>query len=356
MPRHTNKGIATHKYYDTTIVNNELFAVPAVINDTRGQHIIETPEDWEMSVVRFDINTSLIPPSTIPMSPGAVLGVPSASLLSFTMVFGGVDFQTFLLNDTLGQIFGISKLLDEINACLLSTFTAIIGAPAETTPPFLSYDSATQLITMYYEGAYATVGDIELWSNTPMREKLIALPIVEFAGFNQPNGKDFRYSFTSGARKNANLLVAGVRAEYPVGTNSIPDPMFYVPQEAIVISSWNTARSIKLISSSLPIVAQAEPNNFNITQQGGFSTSSTQTISDFLLSNVDNPIADRLSIEYLPTAEYRMISLGGREPIVRIQIQAFFTTLTGEILPILLPPNGIFGVKILFRKRTLEEH
>ena len=348
--------MTTHKYYDSTVVNNELFAVSATINDIRGQHIIEYPEDWEMSVVRFDINTSLIPPSSIPMSAGAILGTPSPSLLSFTMVFAGTDFQTFLLDDTLGEIFGISKLLDEMNICLLTVFGSIVGAPIETTPPMLVYESATQLITMYYEGAYATVGDIELWSNTPMREKLVALPIVEFAGFNQLNGKDFRYSFTSGARKNAPLLIAGVRNEYPVETNTIIDPMMYVPQEAVVISSWNTARSIKLISSSLPIIAQSEPNNFNISQQGGFSSTSTQTISDFLLSNVDNPIADRLSIEYLPTAEYRMISLGGREPIIRIQIQAFFTTLTGQILPIMLPPNGIFGVKLMFRRRELEIH
>lgn len=336
-------------YYDGTVVNNELFALPATINDTRGQHIIEVPEDWEMAVVRFDIDTTLIPISTIPMAPGAVLGVASPSLLSFTMRYLGVDSLIFVQNDTLGEIFSFSQLLDQMNTTLATLFAALAPPPAQTDAPFLSYDSTTQLITMFFDGAWRTAGTIELWSNTATHDKLIGLPTT-FAGFNQANGKDFRYLFTDGNVRNAPTLSAGRRAGFPVATDAINDPMMFSQQEAVTISNWNTTRSIRLLTTSLPIIAQIEPSFSNITQQSGFSSASSQTISDFLLSNTDNPLSDRLSIEYLPTAEYRMISLMGREAIRRVQIQAVFTMLDGEERPILLAPNAIFSCKLLFRR------
>jgi hypothetical protein len=338
-------------YYDGTVINNETFAVPASINDIRGQHIIETPEDWEMSVVRFDIDMTLVPPSTIQMLPGAVLGVLSPSLLSFTMRYNGVDFISFVQNNTLGEIFGFDKLLDEMNVCIAGLFAGLAPPPVETNPPILAYNPITQLITMYFDHAWNTTGSIELWSNALTREKLLALPITTFSGFNQTNGKDFRYSFTSGNVRNADSLVAAKRSNYPLSTNLIPDPMLYSSQEAITIANWNTTRSIKLLTTSLPIISQLEPQFSNITQQTAFSSASSQTISDFLLSNTDNPISDRISVEYLPLSEYRMISLMGKESIRRIQIQAVFTSLSGIQLPILLPPNGIFSCKLLFRRR-----
>jgi hypothetical protein len=51
-----------------------------------------------------------------------------------------------------------------------------------------------------------------------------------------------------------------------------------------------------------------------------------------------------------------MVSLGGKEAIKRVQISAFYTDLKGDERPVLLPPNGIFSVKLMFRRRTKEIH
>jgi hypothetical protein len=344
--------MTSHVYYDTTIVNDKEFPIPASINDIRGETIIFHPESWEMSVVRFDINTSLIPATTIPMEPGAILGVGSPSLLTFTMVLGGVPIVKPVDNDSLGNLFGIQKLIDEMNLAVAGIYGAL-GAPIPTTPPVFYYDTNKRRIQMYFEDLWAN-DTIEFYCNTTCRQYLFGLPAT-FIGFQQPDGKDFRLSFQGNA-KNADRLIVGAREGYPVITNGIPDPMFFTEQEADVISSWNTTRSIKLTSATLPIVAENEQSNFRASQQGGFSDKSSQVISDFLLSNNDNPITDRISLEYLPTAEYRMISLGGKEGIKRVQISAFFTDLSGVEKPVLLPPNGIFSVKLMFRRRTKEIH
>ena len=57
--------MTSHIYYDTTIVNDKQFPIPATINDIRGETVVFHPESWEMSVVRFDINTQLIQASQI---------------------------------------------------------------------------------------------------------------------------------------------------------------------------------------------------------------------------------------------------------------------------------------------------
>ena len=56
-------------------------------------------------------------------------------------------------------------------------------------------------------------------------------------------------------------------------------------------------------------------------------------------------------MEYLPTAEYRMIQLGGREPIMRVNLQAWWTDFSGNSYPIELSESGSFSAKVLFRKK-----
>jgi hypothetical protein len=210
--------MTSHVYYDTTIVNDKVFPIPAAINDIRGETIVFHPESWEMSVVRFDINTQLIPATTIEMEPGAVQGVNSPSLLTFTMVLGGVPIIKPVQNDSLGNLFGIQKLIDEMNLAINGVYGALT-LPVPTTPPVLYYDSVRQRIQMYFEDTWAA-DTIEFYCNTACRQFLFGLP-AEFKGFSQPDGKDFRISFQGNA-KNASTF----RDNFPVATNGIPDPMF----------------------------------------------------------------------------------------------------------------------------------
>jgi hypothetical protein len=74
-------------------------------------------------------------------------------------------------------------------------------------------------------------------------------------------------------------------------------------------------------------------------------------ITDFILPQDQNPMEAHSRIEYLPTAEYRMISLGGREAIYQVTLQAWWTSYTGAAYQIQLPPNGVFSAKIMFRRK-----
>jgi hypothetical protein len=71
-------------YYNGAIINESNQPIIAEINDIRAQALIETPELWDMSVVRFDINSLFLPFAKAPMVTPAVPGVYK-SLLQVNM-------------------------------------------------------------------------------------------------------------------------------------------------------------------------------------------------------------------------------------------------------------------------------
>lgn len=342
-------------YYNASVRNNENFLIPISINDIRAESIIDVPEDWEMSVVRFNISSHSIPVTTIQMLPFAQEGIPCPSILTFTLRFNSVDYQGNVLLDTFRPNAGVAlinqatSLLDAMNDCIQLLFSSIVGTPSVTIPPKFAYDPDTELITMYYQQNYVAIGDVELYSNLQTNDYLTTLPI-DFIGFDQPNGKDVKYLFGTGSAKIAPNRVSNVRAGFPHITNGILDPMFYVSQEAMVMASWSNIINIYLTTQNIPIISEYVPKSIN-SSDVNFSSSFQNIISDFVLSPSENPIKDRVKIEYLPTAEYRMMSLRGREPLKRIQIQAWYTIESGDTLPILLRPGAFFSCKLLFRKK-----
>ncbi len=342
-------------YYNAVVRNNTNFLLPISINDIRSEPIIVNPIDWNMSIVRFNISTHSIPVTTIQMLPFAQEGIPSPSILTFTLRFNSVDYQGNVLLDTFRPNTGVAlinqatSLLDAMNDCIALLFSSIVGVPSVTTPPQFVYDPSTEIITMYYEENYVLVGDVELFSTVQTNNYLTTIPI-EFIGFDKPNGKDVKYLFTTGSTKTAPNKISGTRIGFPYLTNQIPDPMYYVSQEVMAMSSWSNIINIFLTSENIPLQAESVPKSINSTDSN-YSSTYQNIISDFVLSPSVNPIQDRISIQYLPTAEYRMISLKGNEDLNRIQIQAWYTIESGDVLPILLRPGSFFTCKIMFRKK-----
>lgn len=343
-------------YYNASIYNDTDTPKPVGIIDTRGSSIIDIPDEWEMSVVRFDAtNLHLIPIGCIYMQPGAVQNVLSPSYLSFTMTYLGVDYREYVLFDRyipeydMGSIKSYQELLNRMNVCIALIFSLLPPGPSVTTPPVLVYDPITQLISFYFEENWTLVSDVLLYGNISTHDLLFSMPII-IGGFNQINGKDVQFDFNNGYIKSGPSLVGAKRDNFPYITNSIPDPMLYMSQEALSISSWGNIRSIYLTSSTLPIYSDLIPLSSNIGAST-YSDNNINMISDYIFDINSNPFSDRIKIEYLPSSEYRMLSLRGKESIKRIHIDVYFTLPNGRNIPLLIEPNASFNIKLMFRKK-----
>jgi hypothetical protein len=63
----------------------------------------------------------------------------------------------------------------------------------------------------------------------------------------------------------------------------------------------------------------------------------------------------RPNILYVPSGQYRYITLQGNQPLNQIDINIFYQLKTGELIPFMLTNGGTASIKILFEKVVLGE-
>jgi hypothetical protein len=328
-------------YYNATVVNNTAGPLPAVVNDTRAQAIIHVPERWELSIVRFDVDTSLIPVSKLPMRP------ESTELTDLSITF--VDENTSqIVGPTYGVSFtlGLETSMQAVVDCINSAFRdySSLSGTKPSDAPYVWYNAELELLQIFAPSSW--VGSpIAIFVNKTMHRYLRGLPFIYYG---QPDGRDFRLAIESSWQ-----AAESVRPGFPA---AIQQPyasagLIYKTQEAKTLSSWSAARSIYLTTDSFPVQSESIPNSVLLSNRGSVSSSSIPIVTDFIFPTDGNPAADRDRLEYLPTAEYRMIQLGGREPVMRVNLQAWWTDFAGNSYPIQLSEQGSFSAKVLFRKR-----
>ena len=81
--------------------------------------------------------------------------------------------------------------------------------------------------------------------------------------------------------------------------------------------------------------------------QAGF----TNLLTDYNVTGLPEEVLS--SIEYVPSAEYRMGNLIGHGPIQAIDVQVFWRLrLTGQLVTLYVPNNASMSLKVMFRRKT----
>lgn len=331
-------------YYNATVVNNTNGPLPAVCNDTRSQALIHVPERWDMSIVRFDVDTSLIPIAKLPMDASApATGFTQLTVTLVDTVSSQIVGPTPGISFTNGLETSMQAVVDSLNSSFRD-YANLTSVTKPTDPPYIWFNAEQELLQIFAPSSWIG-SDIEIYVNKAMRRYLRGLP---FETTNLPNGRDFRLLIESSWQAAANDrpgFPAAIQQPYAAAG------LIYKTQEAKLLSSWSAARSIYLTTDSFPVSSESIPNSVLLSNRGSVSSSSIPIVTDFIFSTDGTPAADRDRMEYLPTAEYRMIQLGGREPIMRVNLQAWWTDFSGNSYPIELSESGSFSAKVLFRKK-----
>lgn len=334
-------------YYNCTLVNNTENRVAAEINDSRSMPIVQVPEDWEMSIVRFDIDSLLLPIALFPMGTG-----PNTQL-SMTFRSSGVDYGPFYVQslEPTGFVQSIALGTEMINDTIKNAWP-LIGGSRPQFPPRFVWDPITQLFRLYFSADYLTTyNDFTIYVSDVFYKYMYAFPAI-IIGPNEPLHKDvmlftWNPEFVNAAATNRVGLPMALQSPgyYPAGN------LVYLEQSAKSISNWAAVRTIYVTTSSLPSYQESIPGNVGYGQNSQTTTNSLAMVTDFVIPQDQNPMEAHNRIEYLPTAEYRMISLGGRSPLYRVELKAWWTSFSGGQYPIILPPNGVFAAKLMFRRK-----
>ncbi|NBP02241.1 MAG: hypothetical protein EBU90_19385 [Proteobacteria bacterium] len=382
----TTRDTPDKVYYDITVSNlgeTTNLPRPLYFNETRNSPFVLDPASYYLSIVRFTLDTNTLPLFIPEIQPDQ----SNRNLTNYSVTLSWTNpiapFQTFnqqqfiifvpqnqvaivpappsqtttgLQNNLTGyyDVFNYTYFIKLINDTLLLCFNNLnaqvvaAGLVLPTThAPVMSWDVQGSISILNADKAGYndnTSNYIKIYFNNSLFFLFSSFPfIIE--------------SDAATLGKNARLIMSGFgganEVQYPPVTPTYT--ALQIVQEYSTTANWTPITSLVFTSNTLPIVANqvSAPLLFFDGAQyssGGNNSNIAQVLTDFVAdSGQYKPF-----IEYLPTAQYRLISLTGNTPLYNIDIEVFYKNRVGTLVPFRLGSGATATIKLLFTRRGTE--
>jgi Sputnik minor capsid protein V18/19 len=386
---------AGYVYYDLQIKNyqNNTRADNASqlkFDDQRTTPIIDRCDAYEMSIVRYQVDTYNLPvyfaeiapnpnPNPDRMIHSVTLQIKTANNTYksgiITLLWEQADFtqpvpippsQTasgFQVESPYYYCYDYEHVIRIVNVGLKNAMdflkTQYVNNPsfpdvnpsiADVQSPFFTWNvdrnSATLLARTPFFNTNLTPTDldpiIEIYFNRSLYSLFNSLPTKKF---------DINDEF----RRHYQIIVDDLHQSRVVkGNGDFGTFQFIeVPQQYSCISNWTPVSSIVFTTSTIPIVVTQLSNplifdNGNVIQLSATANNFSTILTD--LTSQDQSY--RPELLYLPSGSYRWVSLLTNQPLSHVDIQVYWKSKVGSLVPFTLPPGGACSMKILFRKKT----
>lgn len=129
-------------------------------------------------------------------------------------------------------------------------------------------------------------------------------------------------------------------------------------QEWSSIDLMTPINSIVFTSNTLPLVLNQQSANQSKNKTDSYLPNTKGSLNQHILTITDlmsNQQGYRPNILYVPSGQYRYITLQGNQPLNQIDINVFYQLKTGELIPFMLTNGGTASIKLLFEKVVLSE-
>jgi len=389
----------THVYMDINIINNDqtgLNPYPKIIfNEIRNNPYLQSPQDYYMSVVRFQLQTSGLLPSYIPQ---IKLGSLNRDETIYSFTLEGRDpsgvlhtSQTYVtwkpedlqhLNDPnlLPPIpttvkgnsyqyyygYSIQHFVDRMNVALETCATALRVAGVDLSAnenPYFILDEGTKRLSLIASGRIYVPGffNVKIYCNSPMFNLINSFQ-AEYYGINVTDGKNYRLVVEN--KNNTNFYyVNGIAIPpNPPAFQYVALQMF---QEYQTIDLWNAVDRIVFTTGLLPVTPSlaTQPVIYNSSQEQLLQSGNNSMVVPLITDMQDQSqsqgtggIAYKPVLSYLPTAEYRLMDLYGNNPLSALQISVLWADKFGNYYPLYLASGCNASLKIMFRKKSFESN
>lgn len=358
-----------HIYYNVIIEHNDInnpthAPTPALFRETRAQPLIDKPDDYFMSVVRFSIPGQYIP---IFINYGYYsAGMPNLTYNTVTLSYGAQTILTRLIyvsqdltvpvppdprvvgrlsaaQQLYWAIYSYQEFVDEINVALATSFAGLTSLPVLTpalVAPYMIYDPTTSLFSIIVDQRLVTLG-MTLYFNEILYSFFVPSFDVITHSYGSANGTDIQIllknNFNNGYTPNP----------------PVPGVLFYqMIQERPSIDSFYGAKTILFTINNVPTRVEQIGKDTDQTSGQAVNNAFLPIMTDFVPS-LSNRAGDLLStITYYANAEYRLIDLIGSDPMSTINIQIYWTDSYLNIFPLMIYNHDICNIKILFRNKN----
>ena len=356
-----------HIYYSVEANNLDTTGTKAPvvfdINENRQNPFLGCPQNYNMSIIKFGLNGTKSLPVFIPVIEDPSVDVDKTiykigiytNSSSFTIL--SVDWVPQLDNtlwvppqlqptQSLSDYYfcyDYDHFLNLINARLAQAYNTQNGSLNGV--PYFELDADTFNINLYYStsiynGTYLITMNEAMWNLfSTFNHEIIPSPAP---------GISRQYYL----RPTPSPIPINPEYTYvAVGPTNVPYYKYVSKNTPLVM--WNPIKNIVFTSSTLPVVGT------NITQKNFYADSNAligagnAAIANIVTSftatiNANNSFKQQLI--YLPTAEFRCISMTGTNPLSNLQISIFWTDIYNNVRPFYLNSSCSVNFEILFRR------
>lgn len=342
--------------------------------ETRNTPLIYNPDNYNMSITRFQIDTPSLPSYVASIQPNQ--GDRDLMIHSITLTYmnGGVETDTapvylrwipvhkevalppapnanadgFQSDSLYYYGYSFMNVVNIINTAFTTAMTALkaaVGGINTVDAPFMYFDEVKKTFAIVAENQHYNINNathIRIFFNRSLFGIMNSFPMFRYS-ITDPKNKIYQIRMDD--EKGYNLIQKAL-----IGSNKV---MIELHQEYPTISNFCPISSILFTTTQLPIVANnlSAPltffNNRLITDSNRNSLTA-QIITD--LANNDD-FSYKPNLLYAPSAEYRRISLASNRPINNIDIKVYWMDRFGNLKPFYLWSGGKASIKIMFEKK-----
>jgi len=224
------------------------------------------------------------------------------------------------------------------------------GSGNNPSRPTIIIQNPNQRPPIYSKLNYAGTNRVlEVFFNAPLFQLFNSFPAF---------GNGFKTELATGQRNYrfifANLNGIGETQITPTyGKTTNPIKVTTIIQEYSTIANISPITSVVFCSNTLPIVPNlvSTPlvyNDSQIISKGGVDAAFVNVITD--LASTDGNY--RPYLVYLPSAQYRYITLRGNQPLYNLDLTIFYRTKYGDLIPFTLASGASVTIKLAFIKKS----
>jgi hypothetical protein len=252
------------------------------------------------------------------------------------------------------------EFLDMVNSAFVTSYANLIAgasvAPLTQYPPKFYWDPQSWLISMYVDNAYTIAGQPQIYMNFDLFSYFQGFKNYQY-GYGLPTLLDNQIIVDNDA-----LYVPNPPSSFELPYQIIQDGLtgntgtnyLKVVQDWTSFHVWPSIESIVLQSSLAPIRKEFVPDAGQVGQESQASNNFSPVLTDFVVPTDTSPGACKGNLEYLPTAEYRLIDFVSKVGFSEFNLKAFWQDNHSNLHPIVLEPNDYASIKFLFRKKSFK--
>jgi hypothetical protein len=371
----------THIYYDLSVYNYDPDGTtpekPFNYLEIKPQDFISNPNDYYLSITRFSIETSVLPvfiPQMVLNQSDPTKTIYMISMDAFyqndpdeqpTSYSVNISYESLNPNYTpqvpvslddnnsnpYYYVYTYQQWIDSVNKALTTCYNGLKAQVPDNTlsnnPPFLQFDPTSFLCTLFGDAAFfddaidqTSHVKVKLYFNSPLMNLFRAFP-ARFLGHQTQAPKNWQLMFYA-TNNGSNTTTFET---YSALT------MF---QERESVSLWNPIMSIVFMSNHLqPVptytgVPQSNTNMLSLGQNNNFAN----ILTDFQVALSKDNGYNGIIYFAAVNPEERMLDLTySGSGLNTVDLQVYWKSRSGTLVPLNLHSNCYASVKLLFRKK-----